>query len=92
MRYAILLTPLLLVGCVEPQAPVEPTQPPTAPGCTAASLQGLIGQPSEVAERMSLPPGSRIIGPNQPVTMDFRADRLNIETGRTGLIEKISCY
>lgn len=92
MRHALLLTPLLLLGCVEPQAPVEPPQPPTAPGCIADSLQGLVGQPSEVAERMSLPPGSRIIGPNQPVTMDFRPDRLNIETGRTGLITKISCY
>lgn len=92
MRYTILMTPLLLLGCVEPQEPAPPPQPPVSPGCTAASLQGLIGQPSEVAERMSLPPGSRIIGPNQPVTMDFRPDRLNIETGRTGLIEKISCY
>ena len=91
MRYAILMTPLLLLGCVEPQEPVAPPQPPVAPGCTAASLQGLIGQPSEVAERMSLPPGSRIIGPNQPVTMDFRPDRLNIEIGARGRIAGIDC-
>ena len=92
MRYAILMTPLLLLGCVEPQEPVAPPQPPVAPGCTAASLQGLIGQPSEVAERMSLPPGSRIIGPNQPVTMDFRPDRLNFEIDGKAAIAKIGCY
>ncbi|MFD2814149.1 hypothetical protein ACFSYD_05895 [Paracoccus aerius] len=41
---------------------------------------------------MTFPIGTRQIGPDDAVTSDFRPERLNIEYGRTGLIEKVSCY
>ena len=61
-------------------------------GPTAQPLQGLVGQPQSVLVTMLLPAGSRVIGPNDAVTMDFRADRLNVEIGADGRIAKVGCY
>ena len=41
---------------------------------------------------MMLPAGTRVIGPGDAVTMDFRHDRLNLEIGESGRIERIACY
>ena len=41
---------------------------------------------------MLLPAGSRVIGPSDPVTMDFRPERLNVEVGADGRIAKVGCY
>ena len=81
----------LLAAC-EP-LPVEPL-PDTAPpdDCRASAYQGLVGQPVSVLAAMTFPIGTRQIGPNDAVTSDFRPERLNIEYGSTGRIEKVSCY
>lgn len=60
--------------------------------CGAAGYQGLIGQPKTALDKMKFPLGTRVIGPEDAVTADYRPDRLNIEYSRAGLIEKISCY
>lgn len=80
----------MLAGCVEQTPPVAP--PVDTDLCKASSYGGLIGQSQAVLKSMMLPAGSRVIGPNDAVTMDFRADRLNIEIGAGGRIEKIACY
>lgn len=69
-----------------PPAPDSPDQ------CGAAGYSGLIGQPAPAVKAMTFPEGTRIIGPEDAVTDDFRPGRLNIEYGRAGLVEKISCY
>lgn len=79
-----------LVACVE-IAPVEPAPEPVD-ACGAEGYRGLIGQPRTILDGMTFPLGARVIGPDMAVTADFRADRLNIEYGRTGLIERVSCY
>ncbi|MDQ1900261.1 I78 family peptidase inhibitor [Paracoccus sp. WLY502] len=81
----------LLAAC-EPM-PVEPL-PEAAPpdDCRASAYQGLVGQPVSVLAAMTFPIGTRQIGPNDAVTSDFRPERLNIEYGSTGRIEKVSCY
>ena len=81
----------LLAAC-EP-LPVEPL-PDAAPpdDCRASAYQGLVGQPVSVLAAMTFPIGTRQIGPNDAVTSDFRPERLNIEYGSTGRIEKVSCY
>lgn len=90
-RVALFLPLVLLSGCVQPDASV--TAPPQdADQCGAARLQGLVGQPKAILARMELPKGARIVGPDQAVTMDFRADRLNIETGSDERISRIGCY
>ncbi|QRZ13240.1 hypothetical protein JWJ88_00840 [Paracoccus methylovorus] len=89
MRRLLLCMPLCLLGaCVEVQPPEQP-QPDV---CKAATFNGLVGQPRQVLEKMTLPPGTRIIGPRDPVTMDFNANRINFEIGEDGRIAKIGCY
>lgn len=55
-------------------------------------MQGLVGQPKSVLATMMLPAGSRVIGPNDAVTMDLRLDRLNVEIGADDRIAKVSCF
>lgn len=80
-----------LVAACEPM-PVEETLPEAQDACRASAYQGLIGQPREVLNSMTFPIGTRQIGPDQAVTSDLRPDRLNIEYGTSGRIEKVSCY
>ncbi|MBM3605224.1 MAG: hypothetical protein FJX25_10860 [Alphaproteobacteria bacterium] len=94
MRQTALLTCLaaagLLAAC-EP-VPVAPAPLPPSDECGAAGYQGLIGQPRDVLAQMNFPLNTRVIGPDDMVTADFRPERLNIEYGRNGRIEKVSCY
>lgn len=91
MRHALLAgLPLLLAGCA-----IDGAHPPPAPdddACRAASYQGLVGQPAAVLDQMQFPIGTRVIGPDAPVTADYRAGRLNIEVGPSDRIDKVSCY
>lgn len=81
----------LLAACEPvPTAPATPDQP--SDECRASAYQGLVGQPREVTAQMTFPVGTRVIGPEDAVTADFRPDRLNIEYGRTGRIDKVSCF
>ena len=79
-----------LAGCEPMPAQPQPDTPPD--DCRASAYQGLVGQPVAVLAAMTFPIGTRQIGPNDPVTSDFRPERLNIEYGRAGRIEKVSCY
>lgn len=87
-----MLAPLCaLAACAEAPPPASAPQPGTD-SCNAASFRGLVGQPREVLDRMTLPAGTRIIGPRDAVTMDFSPGRLNFEIGENGRIAKIGCY
>lgn len=89
MRFLTLLcAPLLLAACVVD----EPAIPPEPDACNAAALQGLVGQPAAAARAMELPAGTRIVGPGDPVTADFRPDRLNIEIGADGRVARVACF
>lgn len=91
MKALLLLLPIcLLAGCVETEAPASPQ--PQADTCHASRFQGLLGQPRAVLDSMKLPPATRVIGPNDAVTMDFRTDRLNFEIDSNAVIAKIGCY
>ena len=70
----------------------DQTVPEPDDACGAAGYQGLIGQPVAVLKGMTFPIGTRQTGPEDAVTSDLRPDRLNIEYGSNGRIEKISCY
>lgn len=90
MRVLALLPLLALAACVEPAPPAEPEPAPDL--CNATAMQGLVGQPASVLRDMMLRAGTRVINPGDAVTMDFRADRMNIEIGTGGRIEKVACY
>ncbi|RMC36580.1 I78 family peptidase inhibitor [Paracoccus alkanivorans] len=87
-----LISGLALAAC-EPE-----TESSTAPtldlpqNCGAEVLQDLVGQPKSALDSQKLPAGTRIIGPEDAVTADFRPDRLNIELNGDDRIEKIGCY
>ena len=87
-KLIVLAASCLVAACVEDQ----PAVPPKAETCAAAQFSGLVGQPRAVLDKMKLPPATRVIGPRDPVTMDFRPNRMNFEIGDTGLITKIGCY
>lgn len=87
----LILSATLLAAC-EP-LPAPPAEPlPAVDTCGAEGYQGLVGQPRAALAAMTFPIGTRLIGPDDMVTADFRPERLNIEYGRGGRIDKVSCY
>lgn len=88
---ALILSATVLAAC-EPAYVAPPPPAPPADECGAAGYQGLIGQPRSALTAMNFPLGTRVIGPEDMVTADFRPDRLNIEYGANGRITKVSCF
>jgi predicted methyltransferase len=77
-------------------ATAETTRRPGTSGCDAAKGQFAVGQPygPELAERTRTATGARTfraIRPGQPVTMDYRQDRLNIEYEPGGNVTRVTC-
>lgn len=100
-KFALIAALCAVSACVPatPESPKPAQKPATQPvgtpaddSCKAAQFQGLIGQPRSVLAAMTLPEGTRIIGPRDAVTMDLRVDRLNFETDAQDRIAKIGCY
>ncbi|MCC7320187.1 MAG: hypothetical protein IT542_04315 [Rubellimicrobium sp.] len=87
-----LLAPLALSACivVAPGADVPATMP-AADECGAAAILPLVGQPASVLSGMTLPADTRVITPGMAVTMDFRANRMNIMLDDAGMIESVTC-
>ncbi|QNA83937.1 peptidase inhibitor I78 family protein [Sphingomonas sp. So64.6b] len=82
-----------LAGCMEGR-PTPLPGPPRA--CNADRAQNLIGQratPALVgkAKRRSGASVARRITPEMRVTMEFRADRVNVWVSTDGRAERISC-
>lgn len=80
----------------EAPAPVETPTPMTREEataqdtCGAAQYSAMIGQ--NIAA-VTFPADSvRVISPGQPVTEDFRADRLNVLLDDNGVITALECY
>ncbi|MCF3973068.1 I78 family peptidase inhibitor [Paracoccus salsus] len=94
MRLSSLLPGLCAVAVLAACEPVAPPVLPDPPAdeCGAAGYQGLVGQPRDILRPMTFPLGTRVIGPDDAVTADFQPERLNIEYGRAGRIEKVSCF
>ncbi|RJE82876.1 I78 family peptidase inhibitor [Paracoccus onubensis] len=95
MRH-LLIFPLLSAAALAACTPPEESS--TAPvldlpqSCGADELQGLVGQPQSAVSSREFAPGTRIIGPEDPVTADYRGDRLNIEIGPDGNVAKVACF
>lgn len=89
---------LLMAACSSPQAPemLDP-QPPEPATCAADGYQYLVGRDAfddignMVVRAMTLPPGTRIIEPNTAITMDYSAERMNIDIGNGGFIDRVWC-
>lgn len=81
----------------EAEAPAAATPPPMAASeCNASGAQTFVGQEAspDGIEAARLAAGAatvRTIKPNQPVTMDYRGDRLNLRTDDDAMITGVSC-
>ncbi len=63
----------------------------SADGCGAAERQALVGTSVGALDSATLPENRRIIFPGQAVTMDFQAERLNVEIGSDDMIARVYC-
>jgi len=84
---------LVMTGACTPKTPPQPI-----PGveCNSTRLGGLIGKTRspEVAEEAKRLSGANIVRwlePGMMVTMEFRADRLNLHLGTDGKIGSARC-
>jgi len=92
MKRLLLLASLALAGCVTEGPSPGPTPPVATEGaCGAPGLQGLVGQNRRALATIKFGTEVRIIEPNSAVTMDYRADRLNIELDAKGTITRVTC-
>ncbi len=91
----LLLSPLLLTACASPPAAPPPAADASAL-CNADAAQGYLGQPASAANIEAVRKASgatlvRALEPDQPVTLDFRGERVNVLQDAAGVIERISC-
>lgn len=89
-----------LAGCAAPGTPSTGSSPmpPPPPGtaCNAQGAQFAIGKApgASVVEEARQRSGSymaRVLRPNQAVTMEFNAQRLNLELDAAGVIRRVRC-
>jgi hypothetical protein len=87
MRIALLptLLPLTLAAC-QVAAPE-----PEADACNASGWMWLVGQPVDVVAASTFPAPMRVIGPGDPVTMDFLPNRLNVTYSEAGVVTDVYC-
>lgn len=96
MRHLSLVACLILLSaCGMPPAatvPDGPVLPPAAEdSCGAGPYAGLIGQDATALERVLIMRQVRLIRPDQAVTMDFSAERINFWIGADNRIVRITC-
>ena len=93
MRAIIPLT-LIVSACAPAQPPVTPD--PVAGACQTEALAGMLGWRWSDARRgealrVSGARSLRVIRPGDAVTMDFRADRLNVHLDARGQVDRFAC-
>ena len=87
LRFALLAVPLALAGCIEITVPGPPETPTDA--CGAYNFESLTGAPISTLD-LSAYSDVRVIRPNQPVTLDLRPTRLNLELN--GIDQLVRAY
>lgn len=93
MRGAVIAISLGLGACA-PNADVAATADRS--GCGDSKIAGWVGKPWSDSMRAPALKASRarslrVIAPDTVVTMDYRTDRLNIETDAQGRITRLKC-
>ncbi|MFD1194881.1 I78 family peptidase inhibitor [Seohaeicola saemankumensis] len=73
------------------QAAAQAAAVPPADACGAATLQSLVGQPVVDQDFSGIGTAQRIMADGSPMTMDYRADRLNVTYDGKGRITRIWC-
>lgn len=96
IRFALPLIALAVIGCKSDARPETPAPAPPGVECNSNGLESLIGktqsaETSAEAKRLSGANFVRYLTPGMMVTMEFRADRLNLHLGTDGKIGSARC-
>lgn len=86
MRYLLIL-PILVAAC----APSVPTRDDFAPSCGADAYLKYIGGSADVLQQIDLPRSSRILRPDDAITLDFSPDRLTIDVDELNRVSSVTC-
>ncbi len=83
-------------AAAEAAAPAPDAATPPAGSCDASQVQGLVGQAysDAVGEQARQDAGAekvRTLKPNQPITMEYLGERLNIEVDDNNVISGVRC-
>ena len=79
----------LVQACTE--LPTAPKTDPIIGDCGAENFQHLIGQTYALSNMTELPQPLRVIRPGQAVTMDYSAQRMNVDLDSSDVIARIYC-
>jgi hypothetical protein len=85
IRLSILLA-LALGACAELRQETA-----AAGDCGADAHQDWVGQRVDVLNDVELPPGTRVLFPTTPATMDFSEERLNVSVDAADTITRVYC-
>ena len=88
MRFFLPLL-LLLSACDDEFA--DPADFDGQPRCGAENYYYLLGKRASALDKLELPKSSRVLRPDDIITMDFSPDRLTIDIDRSGLISSVTC-
>lgn len=89
---------LVLTGCAPAGAP--PVDVPTVDSgleertpdtCGMADLEGLVGQPVSAFDQAAWDKPVRVVPPGAIITMEYNAQRLNIDTDQRDRITRLWC-
>jgi hypothetical protein len=69
----------------------EQVHRPAPDTCQMAQYTHLVGAVGAEIDRTELPAGARVICHDCSVTLDYRADRLNIDLGADGKVARLHC-
>lgn len=91
IRFTVLMLPAGLMACAPMPGPM-----PGPVRCNAGAVQAFVGREARpgIVQRAKRRAGARdvrVTRPGQPVTMDFRSDRLNIEVDHRNNIRRVNC-
>lgn len=59
--------------------------------CAAKDHQDWVGKRVDVLNDVELPPGTRVLFPTTPATMDFNEARMNVAVDAADRIERVYC-
>lgn len=79
-------TPSVEAPVATPTTAAEATAQDT---CGGAAYRSFVGQ--QVAA-ITVPEGVRVLAPDTPRTLDFRADRVNLIADASGVVTSVECF
>lgn len=100
MTLASLVVAAVLAGCSSTggDAPSKASSAPVANDgrCDASGLASMIGKPAtkELLEEARKASGSmmvRALKPHDVVTLEYRSERLNVNTDEQGVVQRVNC-